>query len=655
MASTTARAGKAIGLTYTEGWAGLYIHHEPISTSGATAVRFWANGGSAGGQKIRLCGDAKCNQSSDEITLAANTWQQVDVPLAKLGVTSTLSDLIWQNLTSGTQTQLFLDDIALVGAGAAGAAKDAPATAAEGSATPAGEGPTLLVDANIQRHPISDLIYGINFPNDQLAKNIQPTIQRWGGNATTRYNWKLDVSNRASDWFFENIPNDVADVAALPKGSSSDSFVSKAKDNGAQVIMTVPMMGWTPKSRDVLCGFAVAKYGAQQQADDQRGCGNGLKADGTPITGNDPADTSEKIGADFVKEWIAHLKGQFGAADQGGVAFYNLDNEPFLWHKTHRDIHPEPVTYDELRDLTYTYGAAVKQADPAAKTLGPAEWGWTGYFYSAKDAAGEGSWWNSKPDRSAHGDTPFVAWYLQQMKDYEAQHGTRILDYLDLHFYPQAEGVALQGAGSEATQALRLRSTRALWDANYKDESWIAEPVNLIPRMRAWVDENYPGTKLAISEYNWGALDTMNGALAQADILGIFGREALDLATLWGPPDPGEPGEFAFRIYRNYDGGGATFGDTSIFASSDDPDKLAVYAAERASDKVVTLVVINKTGGDLSTTLKLQNVDAKQAKVYRYSQADLTKIVAGEALPISAGAISASFPASSITLLELGR
>jgi len=52
--------------------------------------------------------------------------------------------------------------------------------------------------------------------------------------------------------------------------------------------------------------------------------------------------------------------------------------------------------------------------------------------------------------------------------------------------------------------------------------------------------------------------------LAQADVLGIFGREGLDLATLWGPPVTTDPGAFAFRMYRNYDGAGAHFGDYSV-------------------------------------------------------------------------------------------
>ena len=121
--------------------------------------------------------------------------------------------------------------------------------------------------------------------------------------------------------------------------------------------------------------------------------------------------------------------------------------------------------------------------------------------------------------------------------------------------------------------------------------------------MKAWVAQYYPGTKVAITEYNWGALDDINGALAQADVLGIFGREGLDLATIWGEPQPTDPGAYAFRMYRNYDGAGSRFGDVSVSAVSSDQGQLAVYAAQRSSDKALTVMVVNKTGEDLTSPL----------------------------------------------------
>ncbi len=247
---------------------------------------------------------------------------------------------------------------------------------------------------------------------------------------------------------------------------------------------------------------------------------------------------------------------------------------------------------------------------------------------------------------------PFVEWYLQQMAAYEQQHGVRILDYLDLHYYPPA--VALTGAGSTDLQALRLRSTRPLWDPTYADESWIAEPVYLIPRMRGWIAARYPGTRTAITEYNWGALDHINGALAQADVLGIFGREGLDLATLWGPPESGQPGAFAFRMYRNDDGNGGGFGETSVHAASADEGRLSSFAAHRDADGALTVMVINKTGGGLTSTASLAGfTPGAAAQVWRYSSADLGAIVHAPDVVLAGSSLTVTFPPSSITLLVI--
>jgi hypothetical protein len=514
---------------------------------------------------------------------------------------------------------------------------------------------TLTIDASHSTHRISPLIYGMNFADPALIRELRLPVNRWGGNATTRYNWQNDTSNRASDWYFENIPNPNDHPGDLPDGSSSDQFVEGNRAAGAESILTLPLIGWTPKSRDFACAFRVSIYGGQQAVDPwQPDCGNGIWPDGSLITGNDPRDTSLPIDEGFVQDWLEHLVERFGSAEGGGVRFYNLDNEPMLWHYTHRDVHPEPVGYDELRARTILYAAAVKTVDPQAQILGPTVWGWTAYFYSALDQAGGGLWWLSPPDQKAHGDVPLVAWYLQQMNAFEQEHAVRILDYLDLHYYPQAGGVALQPAGDAATQALRLRTTRSLWDPSYTDESWIDEPVMLIPRMREWVENNYPGTKLAITEYNFGGLEHINGAIAQADVLGIFGREGVDLATLWVPPAIDQPGAYAFRMYRNYDGKGGSFGNLSLAAESSDQGSLSVYASQRERDQALTILVINKSGNTLTSHLQINGLtQAAEAAVYRYSPTKLDAIACQTDQPVPVDGFEAHFPADSITLFVL--
>ncbi len=631
-------SGHSISVKYNKAWAGLFLHtNTTLTASDYTGLRFSIHGGTTGGHRVKVMAYDASSSPGAGVTLSltiAGTWSDIEIPISSLGV-SAISGLVWQDNSGAAQPAFYLDEIVLVG----------------GIIVPP-DPPTLVIDAAANRHAISPYIYGMNFADADLAADVRLPVRRFGGNATTRYNWQNDTSNRASDWYFENIPETNSSPGTLPNGSVTDRFVEQDMATGTETIVTLPLIGWTPKARARACGFSVAKYGPQEKTDPWApDCGNGVRPDGTLITDNDPIDTSTATGPSFVQNWIAHLAGRFGSASSGGVRLYNLDNEPMLWNSTHRDVHPAGTSYDEMRDRTYEYAAAVKAADPEALTLGPVLWGWTAYFYSAADAAGGGSWWNIRPDRKAHGDIPFVEWYLQQMQIYEQTTGLRILDYLDLHYYPQS-GVALSDAGDAPTQAKRLRSTRSLWDPTYVDESWIGEAVRLVPRMKAWVAAHYPGTRLAVTEYNFGALNHINGALAQADVLGIFGREGLDLATLWDPPSFDEPGAFAFRIYRNYDGAGSGFGETAISAVSSNQSLVSVYAAERG-DGALTVVFINKTLDALAVTPTIRNFAAgPRGQLYRYSAVDLTRIVRDADVALT-GTITVELPASSVALLVM--
>jgi hypothetical protein len=632
----------SLSVQFTGGYSGVQIgtNATPPSTANVNTLEFWVNGGASGGQAVRFSVSGDCASITQDLTLT-KSWAKVSIPLASLGTPAGIKSMFWANPNGSGQPVFYLDDIALTSQAAA-----APAAVT---------GPALSVNTAANRHAINPYIYGMNFPDESLATELSLPVQRWGGNSTTRYNYLNDTSNRASDWYFENIPNDNAHVNLLPDGSASNLFIEQGLRTASQSLITVPLIGWTPKSRDKTCGFSIAKYGAQQEHDSWApDCGNGVLSAGSNVTGNAAADTSLQIGPSFVQGWVNYLKGKYGSAANNGVRFYDLDNEPMLWNSTHRDVHPQPVSYDELYNLTVQYAAAVKAADPAALTLGPVLWGWTAYFYSAKDAAPGGSWWNNPQDRLAHNNIPFVEWYLQQLHAYEQAHGVRLLDYLDLHNYPQGSGVFSDSAGDSATQQLRLRSTRSLWDTNYTDESWIGEPVYLIPRMKAWVAADYPGTKTAISEYSWGAMCHINGALAQADVLGIFGREELDLATLWGPPAPSDPGAYAFRMYRNVDGQGGKFGDISLQATSANSDQLSVFAAQRSLDGTLTVMVINKTTGSLTSSLALSGFSAGvNAKAYRYADGHLNGITTLPDQAVSSSGFSATYPANSITMFVI--
>ena len=152
----------------------------------------------------------------------------------------------------------------------------------------------------------------------------------------------------------------------------------------------------------------------------------------------------------------------------------------------------------------------------------------------------------------AHGGWDYLPWLLDQLRQHDKPRGRRLLDVFTVHYYPQ--GGEFSDDVSTAMQLRRNRSTRSLWDPNYVDESWINDQVQLIPRLKGWVDSYYPGTPIGITEYNWGAEGHINGATTQADVFGIFGREGLDMAARWTTPAASTPTYKAMKMYRNYDG-----------------------------------------------------------------------------------------------------
>ncbi len=521
---------------------------------------------------------------------------------------------------------------------------------------------TLAVDAAANRHPISPDIYGIDeyqSPSADLSAEMRVAVRRFGGDATTRYNWKYDNYNSGSDWYFETFSYNVASPSELPNDSYFDQMVAANHTSRTKTLGAVPIIGWTTNGPAHVCGFSVAKYGPQDKVDPyDTDCGNGQR-NGNWLTGTDPHDTSTEVDQTYYAPWIAHLISTFGPANEGGVNIWSLDNEPEWWMDVHHDIHPNPATYDELWALGSTFAQMIKAADPTALVSGPVPSGWMAYFYSAADFV---SGWSTAPyqyndnpvDRNAHGGIAWLDWYLEQMHSFDMQHGQRLLDYLDLHAYVAPSGISFGHATGAATNQLRLTSTRAFWDPNYLVPDVDPKtPIRLVPRMLDWVNQDYPGTKTAITEYNWGALEDITGALAEADILGIFGREGLDLATLWGPPTAGQPGVFAFEIFNNYDGAGGAFGDTSVSAITSNPDQLSIFAAER-SDLTLTILAINKTTSALSSTVGIANFAAAgMAHVYQYSAANLGAIARQPDVALTSQGIPGSFPAYSLTLYEV--
>ncbi|MCC6227451.1 MAG: glycoside hydrolase family 44 protein, partial [Microthrixaceae bacterium] len=289
----------------------------------------------------------------------------------------------------------------------------------------------VAINAATPTHAISPLIYGVAFaPDAAYLRNAGITLNRWGGNNSSRYNWTIGAANLDFDWYFENTDWDGADGAG-----SAPAFIARNASAGAATILSIPALPWV--ARDTTShSFSVAKYGAQQGSDPYRpDAGNGVKATGGNVT-NNPADSSvparaaarpgDPTNTVYQNGWLRQLRSRMGPRTATVLSFVAIDNEPELWGETHRDVHPALVTYDELFAVFTNYAAMVRAEFPGAKILGPVNSGWWFYWNSQAGAA----------DKAAHGGADLLPWFLRQVRSNDLATGRSSLDVLDIHYYP---------------------------------------------------------------------------------------------------------------------------------------------------------------------------------------------------------------------------
>ena len=579
------------------------------------------------------------------------TWRRVVLPLAQFAHNQPLQlNRMWEVDFSNFGNQELTFDIDNIGF--AVEKVEAPRFKTTGSYAAAAQ---IVVDKPL--HAISDGIYGVcALPREKLIEYGIP-ITRWGGNPSTRYNWRLGVDSAGADWFFHN-------RGQLLDRLSDTGYLKTIEANqviGATTYQTVPTIGWVAKDGSSY-GFSVAKYGPQKSTEPGNpDVGNGVRPDGTLVTGTDPRDTSVPAPPAVIEQAVRFVVSRAGKADGSGgapgVKYWALDNEPMLWNATHRDVRPEPLGYDELWDRTVKYAEAIKRADPTAKVAGYCSWGWTDLYYSGVDAGADH--YRTRPDFLAHDKVGMAEWFIRKCGQYKRDHGGKTLvDVFDCHWYPQGnvhgQGVYMGKGLNQELNALRLRSTRELWDPTYDSESWIHNtdnysPVALLPRIKKWIGESNPGMELCLGEYNFGGADNVSGGLAQAEAFGVMAREGLDLAFIWYAPAGSQ--ETAWQLFRNYDGNGGRFGEQFLHSENQSRD-LSVFAARRTSDQAVTIAVVNKNLNS-SCTLNLDVGSLRGAlRVWRFDQDSEDKPVeVKQSAAAVNGQIKLEIPAASACML----
>ena len=509
-----------------------------------------------------------------------------------------------------------------------------PANDSPSAGTPATTNVSVAVDVLSNRHTISSYVYGGAYPQDSpTITDSGLSVVRWGGNSTSRYNWQLFTYNAANDYFFEDF-----NYSEIGDGSSTQ-FITDVKNAGSHPLMTMVMLPWVAQSAENGSNghwsFSVAKYGAQCAVDPYNtDAGDGLKTDcSTTLTANpndanvpllDQPGTNDPPGSVYRNQWAAALAAAFGTAPH----FYNMDNEIDIWGSTQRDVHPAP-TAGTTRCATHLFAEArdLKSWDPQAIRFGPVSCCW--WFY-----------WNgaNNNDKGAHAGVDLLPWWLNEVYWEDKVAGTRSVDVLDVHAYP--DGPDTSAWTQAQKQALAARIYRDYWDPTYVSESssinqiWATfiQPNKTIPfripRIRAMANMIYPGTPGQLHRmercvrgrigflYRSRRRGRLRNSRPRAHVSGVaLGRAGSDEPQL-------SCAETLHQLRRPHH----RFATTSVSDTNNgDPDLFSSYAALNSTGKTLTLLVLNK---DPSNTVQAQftmnGFTPKQVTTYTLSSTNPT-------------------------------
>jgi Glycoside hydrolase family 44 len=499
------------------------------------------------------------------------------------------------------------------------------------SATTADTPATVTIDAAV-RQPISPYIYGVNFPN-WTRMRVPFTLARMGGNRLTAYNWENNASNAGNDWHNQN---DGQMGRTNEPGAAIRAFLEDTQAHGAAALLTIQTIGHVAADKnppgdvnltpDYLNVRFVPSYPK--------------KPGGHFVYPPDP--TLHAVYEDEQVWWLEKIK------SPATPVWYMLDNEPDIWAGTHARLQTTPLRYADLIAINLAYASAIKEVAPGTLVFGPANYGWNGFrtLQGAPDANGR----------------DFLDVYLDAMKAAAAAQGRRLLDVLDIHWYPEARGDGIRitdsAPGDAALAAARIQAPRSLWDPTYVEHSWIANsighrPIVLLPAIQGQIARHYPGTKFSISEYNYGGGNEPSGLLAQADVLGLFGRYGLFAACNWGVRGRDAAMLAGFRAFLDYDGQGARFGDTGLAVSGETPAANSVYAAlDSAHPNRLTVVVLNKTAAPTPLCLALKNFAPKTARAFTRADGAYDQPQAS-APTVADGNVRLTLPPLSVTTVQI--
>lgn len=510
---------------------------------------------------------------------------------------------------------------------------------------------TITIDP-ARQHAISPWIYGFNDYGTTTDAPHNLTLNRSGGNRWTAYNWENNASNAGMDWgpyesddyltsFFD------PSLSSDTPGEAARARIADDRSRNMASLITVQLQGYA----------AIDKDGTLIDINDPNSIAQHFKQ--VAFAKNAPFTATPSLNDPYVymDEFLWAMRGKFPGdiyADPVTPTFVSLDNEPDIWFSTHAEIQKTQIGSDALIQKSIDLSKALKNVDPAVKIFGPAHYGFNGIQNLQGQPGFSQTYW-------------FTDKYLADFKAASQSANQRLLDVYDIHWYSSArwpEAGAYDSVTSLTDSNLTqsqiqaiVQSPRSLWDPTYDENSWITRdffqgPIKILPRLQAKIDAGWPGTRLAITEYENGGGGHIAGAIAQADNLGIFGSQNLFAATLWPLHDSYPFIKAGFKMFRDYDGAAGSFGDISLASASSAIAKVSAYAsADSTNSGRYVIVAINRSFDAQDVAFNGLPFEG-DARVFRLSGTNLQPQFVGQ-VPASLNQWIVTLPPLSVSTIEL--
>ncbi len=532
------------------------------------------------------------------------------------------------------------------------------------SATPTGVAADVIITIDpTQTKAISPYIYGINFYNNVSGAPPLLTFDRAGGNRWTAYNWETNASNAGSDYFYSN--DSYLSGRSVP-GEAVRFFVTGDQAKNAASLITVQSQGLVSADENGPVSIAnppdLTRF---KQVVDKKSTVSSV-----PFTVNPVTTDADVYMDEFLWALNQKVPGNIFGAGAPLPTFVSLDNEPELWNSTHLEVQGHnPVTSDAYIAKTINLAKALKDQFPNLVIFGPVHFGFQGIYN-----------WHGELSATPNGNDWFPDKYLTALKTASTTYGRPLVDVYDLHWYADvydSGGTRIVNLSSSTLTdpqvQLIVQSPRNLWDPTFHDDNnsnpWIYNelgqtPINLLGRLQTKINAEFPGMKIAITEYENGGWNHISGTIAQADNLGIFGEQGVFAANLWpvpltGPQVGADSYPLAgFRAFRGFDGGNANFGDISLPATSSSVKDVVVYASTDSSTPGrVVFVAINRSNSAKVTAISGQTL-LGTAHLYQMTAASAqgqnpVQPVSIGTMPASGSSFTIALPALSVTTIDV--